>query len=131
MNDEIAIIYDGECPMCSQVVLMLELQRAFAQVQLIDARLEQHQGWRNEVIRRGYDLNEGMVVRVAGADETYYYGDRAMLFLVRYWPPIAGSRVLLSLMSQPWLAKLTYPVLKAVRRYLLRDKALAPFERPE
>lgn len=58
--DPIYVVYDGECPFCSNYVKMLRLRESLGNVQLLDAR----QG--GPVVVRlqqaGIDLDEGMAL---------------------------------------------------------------------
>jgi predicted DCC family thiol-disulfide oxidoreductase YuxK len=63
------IVYDGDCPFCSRYVAFLRLREAVGPVTLINARgggpiVE-------EVRRAGYDLDEGMVLKMG---DRYYHG---------------------------------------------------------
>lgn len=60
----IQIIYDGECPFCTRYVKLLRLREAIGPVELIDAR-GKHPVLR-EIEQAGLDLDEGMVVKLAG-----------------------------------------------------------------
>src|SRR5438270_12416212 len=75
-NDEVWVVYDGECPFCSRYVLLYQLRERGQRVHLIDARSSDPIV--DEVRARDLDLNEGMVVRWRGQ---YYYGAEAMHLL--------------------------------------------------
>lgn len=69
-NDSNWLIYDGECPFCTRYVEFLRLKENVGPLKLIDAREGGPE--RDEVHGAGYDLNEGMVLKLSGQ---LYHGD--------------------------------------------------------
>ena len=69
-NDKIWIIYDGECPVCSAYVRFIRLKEIYSDVVLLNAR--QKSPIINDILDAGYDLNEGMVLKI---NEQIYHGD--------------------------------------------------------
>jgi predicted DCC family thiol-disulfide oxidoreductase YuxK len=75
-NSTVKVIYDGECPFCSNFVRLSNLKRIGYQVILINAREAD-----NDVVRKlskSYDLDDGMIVIV---DNEILYGSTAARFL--------------------------------------------------
>src|SRR3954468_5701133 len=72
-DDEIWVVYDGECPFCSRYVLLYQLRERGQRVHLVDARSSDPIV--GEISARNLDLNNGMAVRWRGE---YYYGAEAM-----------------------------------------------------
>ncbi|MCJ2142019.1 DCC1-like thiol-disulfide oxidoreductase family protein [Methylobacterium sp. E-066] len=111
----LTVVYDGECPFCSNYVRLMALRRSVGAVALIDAR----EGGPvvEDLARRGYDLNNGMVVRHG---QTLYYGADALV-LVSTLSEDRGavSRTLARLLRDPSRARLLYPVMKLGRRATL------------
>lgn len=111
---DIAIVYDGECPVCSAYIRMLRL-RALGDIALINAR-DDHPLVRSLQAAR-VDLDEGMAVKI---DDELYLGDEAVQRLalmtgsssffnrVNYWIFRNGAR-----------SRLLYPMLRAGRKLLL------------
>ncbi|MFK4505587.1 DUF393 domain-containing protein [Bradyrhizobium daqingense] len=115
-DDEIWVVYDGECPFCSRYVLLYELRERGQRVHLIDARSE-HPIVR-DIRARNLDLNEGMVVFRRGQ---HYYGADAMHLLAT----LAGETTVFNrlnrlVFSRPRLARILYPALVRGRKLLLR-----------
>lgn len=110
------VIYDGDCPFCSRYVALVRLRKAVGDVVLLDARAG---GARvDEIRRRGYDLDQGMVLVHGGA---IHYGadcmNRLALMSTR-----SGlfNRVQASVFRHPRLARVLYPFLRAGRNLALR-----------
>ena len=69
---KIQIVYDQECPFCSDFVRILRIKSAGNEVELINARETS-----SDIISKlsaKYNLDDGMVVIL---DDTEYYGDQA------------------------------------------------------
>lgn len=100
-SDESWILYDGDCPFCSNYVALLRLKKAIGEVRLINAR---EAGPEVEAVRAAQlDLDEGMVFHWQGA---MYHGDECMHIL--------------SLLSEPkgfirWLTAWTFKSRKRAR----------------
>jgi predicted DCC family thiol-disulfide oxidoreductase YuxK len=115
-TNDIWVVYDGECPFCSSFVLLYRIRKLAKRVHLVDAR-SRHPVV-DEVRRRRFDLNEGMVVKVDGR---LYHGPDAMNILA-----ILGSgktlfnRVNRALFRRPGMARLLYPLLARGRLITLR-----------
>ncbi|QQO20347.1 DUF393 domain-containing protein [Bradyrhizobium diazoefficiens] len=115
-DNDVWVIYDGECPLCSRYVLLYQLREQGQRVRLIDARSEDPIV--DDIRARKLDLNEGMVVRWR---DQYYHGAEAMHLLAT----LAGETTLFNrvnrwLFSRPRLARAIYPTLVRGRKLLLR-----------
>ena len=110
------IIYDGDCPFCSRYVRLLRLKQSLGEVRLINAR----QGG-DEVIEArvlGYDIDEGMLLKLDGR---YYYGDECIHKLALLSTSIGWfNRINATMFSNPKLASVLYPILRAGRNLTLR-----------
>lgn len=110
-NDAPTIIYDGECPLCSNYASMSRLRLRLGDVRLIDARSSDPLV--TEVQRAGYDLNSGMVFI---ENDRTHYGAGAMRRIAELTrDPNLIDRVL----SSPTLSRTIYPFLALGRRLLL------------
>lgn len=118
------LIYDGECPLCSNYAQFLRLKQTVGELILIDAR---RGGPIVEEIRRlPHDLNDGMVVKIG---ERFYIGHEALHLLAR----LSDSRGVFNRVNR-WMfgsaaaARLGYPWLKFGRRIVLRLKGVLPID---
>jgi len=63
------LLYDGDCPFCSNYVRMLQLQKAVGPIDLLNMR--DHPDLAVAYKAQGYDLNQGMLLHLDGQD---YWG---------------------------------------------------------
>jgi predicted DCC family thiol-disulfide oxidoreductase YuxK len=68
-----ALLYDGECPFCSNYIALLAVRKLSPKFEVIDAR--SRPGLWQEMLRQGYDIDQGMMLRWKGA---LYHGADAM-----------------------------------------------------
>ena len=120
--DRVQLIYDGECPLCSNYAQFLKLKQSVKELTLIDAR----QGGPivEEVRSLPHDLNDGMVAVVDGR---YYVGHEALneLALLAEGRGVF-NRVNRLAFNSPVAARLGYPWLRLGRWLLLKLKGVAP-----
>ncbi len=125
MNDNtqtgIWLVYDGECPICSFSARMLKLKQSVGAYHVINAR-ESHPILQ-EIKNAGLDLNAGLVVKY---EQQFYHGPDALHLLA-----MLGSdqdwfnRLNVRLFSKTkWLAKVVYPIMKALRNIALFCKGV-------
>jgi len=114
------LIYDGECPFCSRYVQMLRLRDSI-DLQLLDARLLEKGGGAqvlHEVITTGFDLNEGMVLKL---DQEFYHGDQCIYVLALLSSSVGWSnRCFAVIFRSHAAARILYPVLRFFRNLTLR-----------
>lgn len=115
-NNDTWILYDGECPFCSQYVKMVRLKEAIGTVRLIDAREESPE--RKIVEEKGLDLDEGMVLHYEG---NLYHGDQCIHMLAAM---TSGNGVFNKfngwVFKSPKRAKILYPWLRCGRNIVLK-----------
>jgi predicted DCC family thiol-disulfide oxidoreductase YuxK len=112
----VTIVYDGGCPFCSAYVRLVRLRDAVGPVDLIDAR--QGGPLVDEIAAAGYDLDDGMVLKLGDA---LYHGDECLNRLALLSTGSgAFNRLMAFLFSRPAAARLAYPVLRAGRNLALR-----------
>ena len=110
------IAYDGDCPFCSAYVRMLRLQKAIGPVALINCR--ESLSVRQEVSARGFDLDQGMVLKLNGH---YYYGADCIHTLALLTSPSSlFNRLNGWVFGHAWLSRSLYPVLKLGRAVVLK-----------
>ncbi len=114
------LIYDGECPFCNRYVQMLRLRDSI-DLQLLDARLLEKGGSApvlHEVIAAGFDLNEGMVLKLG---EEFYHGERCMHVLASLSSSVGWTnRCFAAIFRSHTAARVLYPVLRFFRNLTLR-----------
>lgn len=116
--DELALIYDRECPVCTAYSCSVGVDESQAAgVSRINARDAD-----NELVRQakeaGLDLDDGMVVVHQGK---LYHGADALNIMARLAPNRGfGNRLNKLLFGNPTVARLSYPILRAGRNSLLK-----------
>lgn len=112
------LLYDGECPACRSYVAFSRLRRLYPDLQVLDAR-EQPQ-LVGDLRAQGYEINEGMVLRL---DDAIHFGPEATRKIAELGQtsPSAVTRVgLAAIGSAPW-SRALYPWLNRARMLLLRS----------
>ena len=110
------VVYDGECPFCSNYVRLMALRKAVGRVELVNAR--QSHPFVRDLQTAGYDLNEGMAVIFGGK---IYYGSEAVTLLSRLSDTSSVSaRALSALLRDPARARRIYPWMRLCRNLTLK-----------
>ena len=114
--EEIALIYDGECPVCTAYSCSVDVDEGQASgIRRIDARSDD--ALVKQAKEAGLDLDEGMVVLHHGK---LYHGADALNFMARLAPDRGfGNRLNRLLFSNATVSRLSYPMLRAGRNTLL------------
>ena len=112
--NDLWVVYDGECPFCSNYVMLYRLREGFARIHLIDARTKHP--ILAEIRARHLDLDDGMVVKLSGI---FFHGHEAMHVLAL----LGGQQTFFNrlnrlIFSRPKLARWLYP-------YLVRGRLIA------
>ncbi len=115
-NDKAVVIYDGDCPFCSNYVKFQRLREALGNVILIDAR--QTPSLVEEFSAAGMPLDEGMAIIMSGS---VYYGPDcvnrlALLSSRRGW----FNKLNAAIFSSPRMSAALYPWMKHGRAVVLR-----------
>ena len=117
-SEELALIYDRECPVCTAYSCSVGVDESHAAgVRRINARDGEH-----ELVRQakeaGLDLDDGMVVI---HQVKLYHGADALNIMARMAPDRGfGNRLNRLLFGNPTIARLSYPILRAGRNALLK-----------
>jgi predicted DCC family thiol-disulfide oxidoreductase YuxK len=111
------LLYDGECPVCSAYVAMARLRQLYPGLKVVDARSEPDLV--AELRGKGYEINEGMVLRLDGAIHFGADATRMIAVLGRASPSRWRRTALGVIGTAPWSRRL-YPWLSRGRRALLR-----------
>ncbi|WP_425335560.1 DCC1-like thiol-disulfide oxidoreductase family protein [Rhizobium leguminosarum] len=109
------LIYDGECPFCSQFVAFQRIRSALGSLTLVDAR--ENPGLVADFEMAGKPLDEGMALVIG---EDIYYGADCLNRLALM---SSGSgffnRMSALVFKSPMVSRMLYPALKAGRRVTL------------
>jgi predicted DCC family thiol-disulfide oxidoreductase YuxK len=118
------IIYDGQCPFCSDYVSKLTLEDTIGRVELIDARTQP--ALVAELKSQGYELDKGMLFI---QDGNYYFGHDAMHRLALLSTTSGWfNRLNNWLFSIKMLAFFIYPLLRLGRNTTLMLLGRPPLE---
>jgi predicted DCC family thiol-disulfide oxidoreductase YuxK len=114
------LLYDGECPVCSAYVAMARLRRLCPHLEVLDARTEP--ALVADLRRQGYEINEGMVLRLDGA---VHFGAAATRKIARLGraSPSRWRRAGLGLIGVTpyrWLSLGRLALLRLLRRQLIK-----------
>ena len=116
-TDELTLIYDEQCPVCSAYSAAVEVDDGSASgVRRVNARSD------DPMVRQareaGLDLDDGMVVAHKGK---LYHGAEALNIMARLAPSKGFSNRLNRLLfSNSTVSRLSYPLLRGGRNTLLR-----------
>ena len=115
--EEIALIYDGECPVCTAYSCSVDVDEGKAAgIRRINARSDD--ALVKQAKEAGVDLDEGMVVLHHGK---MYHGADALNIMARLAPDHGlGNRLNRLFFSSRTVSRLSYPVLRAGRNTLLK-----------
>ena len=109
------LMYDGECPFCSQYVKLVRIREAVGGLKLLNAREGGPQY--DEVLRAGLDLDEGMVLKL---NDRLYHGDDCIHALAMLSEPKGFfNRMNVWVFKSPKRAAFLYPILRAGRNLAL------------
>ena len=110
------LIYDGNCPFCSNYVRFTRLRENIGSVDLIDAR---HNGPEVQAARdQGFVIDDGMLLSLDG--KTYHGADCLNVLALLSSRSSIFNRLNHHLFRLPAIAKVAYPVLKFGRGVTLR-----------
>jgi predicted DCC family thiol-disulfide oxidoreductase YuxK len=114
--DELVLVYDGECPVCSSYVRYVRLRESVGRVSLINAR--EGGPWVERVRAAGLDLDEGMVLLYGGR---FYHGADC-IHMLALLSTNSGffNRINSAIFRNAALSGVLYPVLRFGRNLLLR-----------
>ena len=115
--EEIALIYDGECPVCTAYSCSVDVDEGKASgIKRINARSDD--ALVKQAKEAGVDLDEGMVVL---HDGKMYHGADALNVMAKLAPDRGfGNRLNKLLFGNPTISRASYPVLRAGRNTLLK-----------
>jgi predicted DCC family thiol-disulfide oxidoreductase YuxK len=115
-QDDIWLVYDGECPVCKTYCKYIRIREAVGRLHLVDARLPGP--LMDEITAAGLDIDQGMVVKFKNA--VYYGADAIHILTLLSTPSGFFNRMNYYLFSTKIGARLFYPLGKAFRNIVLK-----------
>lgn len=116
-KDELTLIFDGKCPVCTAYSCGVDVDPASASaIRIVDARGED--AMINLATATGLDFDEGMVVSYRGK---FYHGADALHVLATLTPAKGvWNRINRFLFGSRATSRFLYPLLRSGRNLLLR-----------
>ncbi len=125
-ENQIWFVYDGACPLCTNAALAIKIKQKFGILHLVNARQEKEHFVMQEICKRQYDLDEGMIIYDG---KQFYHGKDALSFMARF----SEHKGLFNLLNKAlfWsstMANLTYPWMRGLRNLLLHRHHVAQID---
>jgi predicted DCC family thiol-disulfide oxidoreductase YuxK len=115
-EEDLVLVYDGECPVCSSYVRYVRLKETVGQVRLVNAR--DGGPWVARVRSAGMDLDEGMVLLYGG--RLYHGPDCIHMLALLSSQSGLFNRINSVIFRSARLSSLLYPAMRCGRNLLLR-----------
>jgi predicted DCC family thiol-disulfide oxidoreductase YuxK len=109
------LVYDGDCPVCSNYVLHSRLKERFPDIRLISAR--ENDPAVAEARKSGINLNEDMAL---WWNDKWITGSEAMIEISQHGAPGLLERALLLFLGKGSQRAVRYRILVRMRKLLLR-----------
>lgn len=113
---EIQLVYDKQCPACDFYCNLVRVRESVGELRLIDAR--EPSDVMDEITARGFDIDEGMVLKVDG--QLYYGADAIHVLTLLGTRSGWFNRLNYWVFRSAALSKVLYPLLRALRNLLLK-----------
>ncbi|WP_186435258.1 DCC1-like thiol-disulfide oxidoreductase family protein [Rheinheimera sediminis] len=122
---QLALIYDGDCPLCRHYVAAQRLQKQFGELTLLNARdlPEQAPLLLAELHALGLVINQSMLLRVDGR---WLKGAEVLQLLASLNEASWRNRLWLYWFQSADRARFSYPLLRAGRNLLLKLLKIPP-----
>jgi predicted DCC family thiol-disulfide oxidoreductase YuxK len=109
------LLYDGECPVCSQYVAWTSLRTIRPDIELLNARNEPRLVANLRV--KGIEINDAFCLSIDGH---LIHGAEAMTMVGRIAEPKGlFNQIIFWLLRQKWIVSPAYPILVRARKLLL------------
>ncbi|RJG05271.1 DUF393 domain-containing protein [Noviherbaspirillum cavernae] len=109
------ILYDGDCPFCSNFVKLVRLKKAVGPVTLLNMR--ENTDLASHYRRKGYNLDQGMLLHLGGED--YWGADCMNRIALLSSDSDVFNKLNAVVFRHKRLSKLIYPLLRAGRNVTL------------
>lgn len=118
---KITLYYDGECPICNQFKLYIDLRKKF------DVELKNAREYREMMVqyqKEGMDISKGMILIL---DNEKYHGKHAFMKLYSICDNPFPLNIIYGVVSKSHiLSSISYSILTCIRRILLKWKGISP-----
>jgi predicted DCC family thiol-disulfide oxidoreductase YuxK len=115
-DEAVYIVYDGDCPVCSNYTRLVRLRENVGRVTILNAR-EDHEVVK-EIKRQGYDLDAGMVLKIG--NEIYFGADAMHMMAMLGQGTDLFARINYRLFHSRQFSMFIYPILRGGRAMLLK-----------
>lgn len=115
-DDDVWLVYDGECPVCTTWCRYVRLREAVGTLHLVDAR--QPGALMDQITAAGLDIDQGMVLKFK--DVIYYGPDAIRVISLLSTGSGLFNRVNALLFGTRTMAAIFYPLGKAFRSVVLK-----------
>ena len=115
-KEEILLVYDKECPACSNYCQVVRIRESIGELKIVNAR--ESSEVMNEITSMGLDIDQGMVLKMGG--QLYYGADAIHALALISSQSGFLNRLNYWIFKSKWLSHIIYPVLKFFRNILLK-----------
>jgi predicted DCC family thiol-disulfide oxidoreductase YuxK len=114
-ENKLVLVYDDDCPVCSNYVQMLRIKESIGELKLVNAR----DGGKlvDEITAKGINLDKGMVLIMDG--RTYYNSDTIHALALISSPSGIANRFNYWIFKSKYRSYFLYPILRFLRGVLL------------
>ncbi len=109
------ILYDGDCPFCSNFVKMVQLRKAVGPVALLNIR--ENKELADHYAAKGFNLDQGMLLHLDGQD--YWGADCMNRIALLSSESDAFNKLNAAVFRHQRLSRVLYPVLRTGRNLSL------------
>ena len=122
MSDDVWFVYDGQCPICSNVAKAYKIKKAVGNLHALDARENKNHPLMQEINALHLDIDQGMVIKF---QNTLYHGVDA-LHVMALLGTDSGlfNKINSTIFKSKILAKIFYPTLRTLRNFVLWSKGI-------
>lgn len=115
-ENENFLIYDGDCPFCSNFVKLTRLRETVGTIRIVNARDASSQ--LDEALSAGFVIDEGMLLKI---DDQYYHGADCMnrIALLTSRSGFINKTILFIFRSHR-LSQILYPILRFFRNTTIK-----------
>lgn len=110
------LVYDGECPVCTNYSRVVRIRDSLGKFTIVNAR-DEHPVM-NEITAAGLDIDEGMVLKLG--DQLYYGADAVNTLALISSRSGLFNRFNYIVFRSERVANYLYPILRGMRNLLLK-----------